>query len=73
MGNLTSNSVNPVNYDCPKCMEKDKRRIPNLAGKFFIINETECKCNGCNTVYPKSQFYKIVVNDVRPEENVKYN
>ena len=65
MGNTSSNQFkNPVNYNCPKCMEEENK-IPNLAGRFFIINETECQCNGCNTVYPKEKFYKIVVNDAK--------
>ena len=65
MGNSISNINKPVNYNCPICMEKGNDALPNLAGRFFIINETECKCNGCNTVFPKSKFYKIVINDAR--------
>jgi hypothetical protein len=49
-------SPKPVNYDCPIC--KETKRLPNLLGKFFIINEKECQCNGCNTIFPKSKFYK---------------
>lgn len=65
MGNTTShNIITPVNYDCPKCMEKGQGILPNIAGRFHIINETECKCNGCNTIYPKSQFYKTVIDNV---------
>ncbi len=48
----------PVNYHCPEC--KKTNRLPNIAGRFFIINERDCKCNGCGTVYPKSRFYKSV-------------
>ena len=47
-----------VNYNCPECKKKNK--LPNIAGRFFIINDTECQCNGCGTIYPKSQFYKDV-------------
>lgn len=65
MGNTYSHKVhNPVNYNCPSCMEKGN--LPNIAGRFFIINETECQCNGCNTIYPKSQFYLPVINDAKP-------
>jgi hypothetical protein len=67
MGNRINKITKPVNYDCPKCMEKEKNNIPNLAGRFFIINETECRCNGCNTIFQKSQFYKTVVDDVKPD------
>jgi hypothetical protein len=57
MGNTTSNNImEPVNYNCPTCMKSDK--LPNIAGRFHIINKTECQCNGCNTIYPKSKFYK---------------
>ena len=66
MGNKISNVTKPVNYDCPNCMQKGQNIIPNMAGRFFIINETECKCNGCNTIFPKLQFYKTVINDAKP-------
>jgi hypothetical protein len=46
---------NPVNYNCPQC--KTSGKVPNMAGKFFIINDTECQCNGCNTIFQKKQFY----------------
>jgi len=54
---------NAVNYDCPKCKETGKD--PTIAGRFHLINETECQCNGCKTIYPKSQFYKPVVMDAQ--------
>jgi hypothetical protein len=61
---------NPVNYGCPKC--KDSGKLPNIAGRFHIINETECQCNGCKTIYPKSKFYKTVVTNATPlEEQLK--
>ena len=60
MGQCLSLSIeydgNPVNAMCPVC--KETKKLPNLNGRFFIINETECKCNGCNTIFPKLQFYK---------------
>ncbi len=56
MGNTTShNIINPVNYNCPTCMKTGK--LPNIAGRFHIINIAECQCNGCKTIYPKQQFY----------------
>jgi hypothetical protein len=45
----------PVNYRCPVCIKKND---PNLLGAFFIINDKECQCNGCNTIFLTSQFYK---------------
>jgi len=50
---------NPVNYHCPTCKQTGK--TPNLAGRFFIINDNECQCNGCKTIFPKSQIYMPVV------------
>jgi len=47
---------NPVNVKCPVCKETNK--VPNLTGRFFIINDEQCQCNGCNTVFPRKQFYK---------------
>jgi len=58
MGNNVSVAP-PVNYDCPTCMA-GRNKLPNIAGRFHLINETECRCNGCNTVYPKTLFYKDV-------------
>jgi hypothetical protein len=62
MGNTFSNKfVDPVNYDCPVC--KKTGELPNIAGRFFLINEKECQCNGCGSIFPKEQFYKTVTND----------
>lgn len=56
MGQRFSNSLkpvsNPVNYHCPVC--KSSGKLPNIAGRFFIINDTECQCNGCNSVFEKT-------------------
>jgi hypothetical protein len=64
---------NPVNYHCPTCKQTGK--TPNLAGRFFIINDNECQCNGCKTIFPKSQMYKPVVTAAKLVENprVKVN
>lgn len=62
MGNTQSpNIVQPVNYDCPVCSKTGA--LPNIAGRFFIINEKECQCNGCGSNFPKEKFYKSVVDD----------
>jgi hypothetical protein len=47
------------NNDCPVCQKSGK--TPNMAGKFFLINDTQCKCNACETVFPKEQFYEKFV------------
>ncbi len=44
------------NYNCPTC--KSTGKLPNLEGKFFIINSNECQCNSCYTIYDKSIIYK---------------
>ena len=59
--NTNRGSSGPVNYDCPVCQKSGK--LPNIAGRFFIINLTECKCNGCNTVFEKTKYYKQVIFD----------
>jgi hypothetical protein len=58
MGPKTSNiyNLNPVNYRCPVCMSTGK--TPNLAGRFFLIDEKNCQCNGCDSIFDKRRFYK---------------
>ena len=43
------------NYNCPVC--KATGKTPNIAGKFFLINDTQCQCNGCRTIFDKEFFY----------------
>ena len=57
---FSQNFIEPVNYNCPICMEEGRHKLPNIAGRFFIINKQQCQCNGCKTIYPKNQFYKKV-------------
>ena len=47
---------NKCNYNCPVCQKSGK--TPNKSGRFFVINDTQCKCNACETVFPKKQFYE---------------
>jgi len=59
----SSNGVsisNPCNYNCPICKQSGKE--PNMNGKFFLINDLECQCNGCSTIFPKERFYAKVVD-----------
>lgn len=67
MGQKSSRIQNPVNYNCPKCKETGK--LPNLAGRFFIVNLNECKCNGCDTIFPKSRFYKTIITNAKLYKN----
>jgi hypothetical protein len=60
---------NPVNYDCPVCQQSGK--MPNLGGRFFIINLKECQCNGCNSIFEKNRFYKPVVVGEKIPDNEK--
>jgi recombinational DNA repair protein RecR len=53
---LTQSKAKGVNYDCVIC--KQTKEVPNLIGKFNIINETEYKCNSCNTIF-KKEFCQI--------------
>ena len=57
---------NPVNYDCPVC--KASNKLPNIGGRFFLINEKECQCNGCNTIFDKTRFYKPHAENVTLEQ-----
>ena len=58
MGQTSSHFETIVNANCSVCMKSGK--LPNLIGRFFIINEKECQCNGCNTIYEKKGIYKSV-------------
>lgn len=59
MGNSVSHNIlEPVNYYCPNCKESGK--IPNIAGRFHIISLTHCKCNGCENIFEKKDFYKSI-------------
>lgn len=59
MKSITSrNVIPPVNYNCPECMKTNQ--LPNIAGRFHIINSTQCQCNGCGKVFPKETYYKDV-------------
>ena len=61
--------LNPVNANCPVCQTSGK--LPNLAGRFFIINSTDCQCNSCNTIFEKSKFFKPVVDaEIADDEKI---
>jgi hypothetical protein len=36
-------------------------KIPNIAGRFHLINETQCQCNGCRTVFEKEIIFRPVI------------
>lgn len=53
---LSQSKAKGVNYDCVVC--KQTKEVPNLIGKFNVINETEYQCNSCNTIF-KKKFCQI--------------
>jgi hypothetical protein len=56
MGNLRMiREMRKCNALCPMC--KSSGQIPNLAGRFFLIENDMCQCNGCNTIFDKKLFY----------------
>ncbi len=64
------NNNRKCNYHCPECQKTGK--IPNIAGRFFIIDEQHCICNACNTVFDKKDFYKdirMICASQRKKEN----
>ena len=44
------------NYNCPVCMQSGYS--PNINGRFFLIDDFHCQCNGCNTIFDKFLYYK---------------
>ena len=56
MGQSMTHYENIVNANCPVCMKSGK--LPNLVGRFYLLNDNECKCNGCNTIFDKKLFYQ---------------
>ncbi len=65
MGQIYSqpfSTKNPVNYSCPVCSKSKK--IPNAGGRFFLINDKECQCNGCKTIFDKTLFYNKINHPV---------
>jgi hypothetical protein len=64
-GNLSKNSSNNLcNYDCPVCQKTGK--VPNIGGRFFLIDDEFCQCNACHTMFEKSRFYKDVSEPPTP-------
>ena len=69
MGNKVSvSNENLCNYNCPVCKKTDK--IPNIAGRFFILDESFCQCNACKTVFEKHLFYKDVGEPITVAEGI---
>ena len=62
MGTLFSKikERNGVNYHCPVC--KNTNNPPNLVGKFFLINDHQFRCTGCNSVFNENSIYSLSKN-----------
>ncbi len=60
-----SSRTKKCNYHCPFC--RTSGATPNMAGRFFIINETQCQCNACNSIFEKEWIYSKPVNPTNLE------
>lgn len=58
---MGGNPIKYVNYNCEGCM-RNKNAIPNMGGRFFLINDTQCQCNGCGAIYNKTEKYISAVD-----------
>ena len=59
MGNCIDTTIihkEICNYHCPICMQSG--HLPNINGKFFLIDDFHCQCNGCHTIFDKFLYYK---------------
>jgi hypothetical protein len=65
------------NYSCPTCRKSGK--MPTLSGRFHIINDKECQCNACYSIFDKNIFYKkthsreYTIPSSNPATNYQYN
>jgi hypothetical protein len=48
---------NGVNHDCPVC--KNTKKVPNLVGRFILINEYQYKCSGCDSLFNKNTIFSF--------------
>jgi hypothetical protein len=52
---------NGVNYNCSVC--RNSKKVPNLVGRFIKINDSQFKCNGCNSIFNKDIIYSLSMNN----------
>jgi len=73
MSNQFNTSEIICNYHCPVCKQSGK--LPNLKGRFFLIDDNNCQCNGCNTIFDKLLYYKNTLPVVEGTllNNIEYN
>jgi hypothetical protein len=62
MGNCTSTKRMACNYDCEIC--KKTGNLPNILGKFIMMENDKIRCTGCNTVFEKNDLPKICKKDI---------
>lgn len=48
---------NGVNHDCPVC--RNTKNVPNLVGRFILINDYQFKCSGCDSVFNKNSIFSF--------------
>ena len=61
MGCTMSRQNNFCNYYCPICQQSG--RIPNKAGRFFIISQYQYQCNGCDQIFEK--YDEVICNYIQ--------
>jgi hypothetical protein len=52
---MLKRTMRKCNALCPVCAKSG--HTPNIAGRFFLIENGMCQCNGCNSVFYKKLFY----------------
>lgn len=58
MGQIFSKSAKMhCNYDCTIC--KKSGNVPNILGRFIIIENDNFKCTGCNNMFTKEELDEI--------------
>ena len=48
-------TMRKCNALCPVCAKSE--HTLNIVGRFFLIENGMCQCNGCNSVFNKKLFY----------------
>lgn len=70
MGAIGSKPI-ACNYDCPICQKSGN--IPNLLGRFILIENDKMKCTGCNNLFTREELAKQLGNKVLYVERNLFN
>ena len=58
MGQIFSTNMrNACNYNCNVCKKSGK--LPNILGRFVVIENNKMKCTGCNHIFTREEFGNI--------------